>query len=161
MRRRCPLPCLLLAVVAGCGGTDDRSRIGTDALRGTVAVVIDYEGRAEDASFEVPIVEGQTVYEAMSAARDEGKIDFETTDHAGAPFVTEIGGVSGEGDGDEGRNWMYWVNGEPAAVGIGSLKMHDGDELTWRFTTFDEAGNWEAESSPRDTDEAPERGPNP
>lgn len=49
-----------------------------------------------------------------------------------AVYVTAINGVD---DGEGGRFWQYWVNGEYAAVGADWYVLEDGDAVVWHHTS--------------------------
>ena len=50
-------------------------------------------------------------------------------------FIEEINGTR---NGEDGRYWQYYVNGEYADVGCSSYILHDYDTVEWRF----ELSNW-------------------
>ncbi|MBU7043414.1 MAG: DUF4430 domain-containing protein [Theionarchaea archaeon] len=77
-------------------------------------------------TYEATLPAGSTVVDFMEACgvsfTDEGR------------FFTSIQGISQ----DEATQtyWMYYVNGEMAAVGARDYILQDGDEVTWNLESF-------------------------
>lgn len=71
-----------------------------------------------------------SVYDFMTQLQNEGKITFKDKEYAGlGKFITEINGVVGNGS----KNWIYYVNGEKAELGISSYKIKNGDVIFWHY----------------------------
>ena len=74
--------------------------------------------------------EKTTAFYATDAACDIDGYGF--PDNA---YIEEIDGVQ-EDDANSGKKnyyWIYYVNGEKAAVGCSSYNLVDGDEITWNY----------------------------
>ena len=66
----------------------------------------------------------------MSQLRNEGKINFTEKNYAGmGKFIETINGVKGNG----GQNWIYYVNGKEAQVGVSNYKINPGDVVSWKY----------------------------
>ncbi|MBU7032061.1 MAG: DUF4430 domain-containing protein [Theionarchaea archaeon] len=89
----------------------------------TARLIIENE---EICDYEATIPAGSTVVDLMKACG----VSF--IDEGG--FITTIQGVSQ----DEGTQtyWIYYVNGEMAAVGARDYIIQDGDEVTWRLESY-------------------------
>jgi len=89
----------------------------------TARLTIENDGIHE---YEATVPAGSTVVYLMRACG----VSF--IDEGG--FITSIEGVSQ----DEGTQtyWIYYVNGEMAAVGARDYGVQDGDEVTWRLESF-------------------------
>ena len=71
-----------------------------------------------------------TVYDFMKQLRDEGKINFTEKNYTGmGKFIVSINGVKGDGE----RNWIYYVNGKEAQVGVSNYKIKSGDIVSWKY----------------------------
>lgn len=70
---------------------------------------------------EVPVEEGEILYDVM-----EENFDIEATEEG---FITSIEGISQ--NEEEGKYWMYYVNGEMAEVGAQDYELEPGDEVTF------------------------------
>lgn len=89
----------------------------------TARLIIENE---EIYDYEATIPAGSTAVDLMKACG----VSF--IDEGG--FITTIQGVSQ----DEGTQtyWIYYVNGEMAAVGARDYMIQDGDEITWRLESY-------------------------
>jgi hypothetical protein len=77
---------------------------------------------------------GTTVLDGLkSASQKPHGIRFRATGDGRSTFVTEIDGQAN----DTSANWMYWVNGELAAVGCGEYVLKAGDIVRWEFEPLD------------------------
>jgi len=75
--------------------------------------------------------EGQiSVYDFMNKLRDEGKIEFTEKNYTGmGKFIISINGTKGNGE----QNWIYYVNGIEAQVGVSNYKIKAGDIVSWKY----------------------------
>lgn len=79
--------------------------------------------------YETQIVEGESVFDFMKKLKAEGKITFESKKYPGmGEFIESINGIkNGE------QNWIYYVNGEKANIGISNYKLKSGDTIKWEY----------------------------
>lgn len=71
-----------------------------------------------------------TVYDFMDKLRTEGKINFTEKNYAGmGKFIDSINGVKNNGS----QNWIYYVNGIEAQVGVSNYKINKGDVVSWKY----------------------------
>jgi hypothetical protein len=83
----------------------------------------------------VPVSPGQTLLEAMTAARAGPRgLQFTTTGSKELTLVTSIAGLANEGSGAGRRNWLVSINGKPADAGVGSITLKPGDRVDWQYT---------------------------
>jgi Domain of unknown function (DUF4430) len=52
-------------------------------------------------------------------------------------FVT---GINGSVNGEGGRFWQYWVNGQYANLAADHMPLHDRDVVQWKFSGSQEGG---------------------
>lgn len=78
-----------------------------------------------------------SVYDLMSALKEQKKIDFKGKDYANLGFfIEEINGVRNNSAGlpaQAGKNWLYYVNGQPAQVGVSYYKLNNNDTIEWKY----------------------------
>ena len=90
-------------------------------------MAIDYQGFAPNEEYNLSLSpEKQTMYDAMVLAG----LDMETTGSGVFRFVEAINGIRNNQDGNN-RWWQFWVNGELAPVGVGSYRVHEGENIEW------------------------------
>lgn len=71
-----------------------------------------------------------SVYDFMSKLRSERKINFTEKNYIGmGKFIVSINGIKGNGD----ENWIYYVNGIEAQVGVSNYKIKSGDIVSWKY----------------------------
>ncbi len=84
----------------------------------------------EGVIYKTQIPETTAVYEFMDTLRKEGKINFKEKNYIGlGKLIEEINGIRSNGD----RNWIYYVNGKKAAIGVSNYKIHPGDVVSWKY----------------------------
>jgi hypothetical protein len=82
-----------------------------------------------DKKYESKISDSTNIYDFMNQLKNEGKIDFKEKTYSGmGKFIDEINGLkNGE------KNWIYYVNGQKANIGISNYKLNKGDIVSWRY----------------------------
>lgn len=81
-------------------------------------------------SLSFTATENSTVYEFMNKLKNEGKINFTEKNYTGmGKFISEINGIKGNGV----KNWIYYVNGVEAEVGVSNYKINKGDIISWKY----------------------------
>ncbi|MFA5932274.1 MAG: DUF4430 domain-containing protein [Candidatus Paceibacterota bacterium] len=84
----------------------------------------------DNISFKNDILGEISVYDFMSELRKEGKINFVEKNYIGmGKLITEINGVRSDGE----KNWIYYVNGVEAQVGVSNYKIKKGDIVSWKY----------------------------
>ncbi len=72
--------------------------------------------------------------EAMQAMQKHPhKISYKTRGTGALTFIYEIDNVENQGSG---KNWMYYVNGKRANVGVGAYQLKASDKIVWKYETF-------------------------
>ncbi|MEI8270551.1 MAG: DUF4430 domain-containing protein [bacterium] len=79
--------------------------------------------------YQSEIVEETTVADFMEKLKSEGKIDFQEKNYIGmGKFIESINGIkNGE------KNWIYYVNGKKANIGISNYKINQRDIVSWKY----------------------------
>lgn len=83
-----------------------------------------------DTAYKSEIKDKTTIYDFMSKLRDEGKIDFTEKNYVGiGKFIETINGTTGNTQ----KNWIYYVNGKKAEMGVSDYKINNGDIISWKY----------------------------
>jgi hypothetical protein len=81
-------------------------------------------------SFPDTIPGSISVYDFMSKLQGEGKINFTEKNYPGmGKLITAINGIKNNGE----QNWIYYVNGVEANVGVSNYKINLGDVISWKY----------------------------
>ncbi|MDP2709018.1 MAG: DUF4430 domain-containing protein [bacterium] len=81
--------------------------------------------------FAAEIKTGATAHDLMNELKAENKINFSGKNYPGLGFfVEEINGLK---NNSSGKNWVYYVNGRPAPVGVSNYILKDGDIIEWKY----------------------------
>lgn len=81
-------------------------------------------------SYKVSIKEGGTIYDAMNDIKNipENNFSFVAKEYSTlGVFVEEINGIKGE----NGKYWIYSVNGEEGNVSVSKYFIKNGDNILW------------------------------
>ncbi len=71
-----------------------------------------------------------SVYDFMQKLQSEGKITFTEKNYIGmGEFINSINGIKNNGS----QNWIYYVNGKEAQVGVSNYKIKSGDVISWKY----------------------------
>lgn len=82
---------------------------------------------------EMPIYEDYTVYDVLIDVTKANIIQVESDKSYGTEYISGINYIYEKDFGDL-SGWMYFVNGEKAAVGCSEYKLKDGDIVEWKYT---------------------------
>lgn len=78
--------------------------------------------------------EKTNVYDFMSQLRRNGKINFKEKNYIGmGKFISTINGIRGNGE----KNWIYYVNGKEAKIGVSNYKVNAGDIVSWKYEKYE------------------------
>ncbi len=81
--------------------------------------------------YEAQVSPDSTVYDLMRLLKEQNKIDFKSRDYSRLGFfIEEINGVKND---PAGKNWLYYVNGQPAQVGVSYYKLKNNDVIEWKY----------------------------
>ena len=83
------------------------------------------------AEYQITVKSDSSVYDLMSQLKKQNKIDFKGSDYSGMGFfIEEINGVK---NNPAGENWIYYINGRPAPIGISYYKLKNNDTIEWKY----------------------------
>lgn len=84
--------------------------------------------------YEAEVAGKTNVYDFMAKLRNEGKIDFTEKNYTGiGKFINTIDGIKGGGE----KNWIYYVNGIKAQVGVSNYEIKPGDIVSWKYEKYE------------------------
>lgn len=79
----------------------------------------------------VSLPESSNVFDAMTALKKEGKIDFDATYHSALGyFIERIAGKKNAG----GYYWTLYINDGYSNSGASQTILRDGDRIEWKYT---------------------------
>lgn len=126
----------LTLVGAGCfnsqqatnnNGQVKGAQVAQNVAQVKVTLVVNTGEKKE--SYDMTSLPDAKVVDVLKAASAQYNFALEIKDSAYGPFVQSIAGKAGE----NGKFWMYYVNGSQAMVGVGEQKITEGDIIEFRF----------------------------
>ncbi|PIP69186.1 hypothetical protein CO033_02565 [Candidatus Nomurabacteria bacterium CG_4_9_14_0_2_um_filter_32_10] len=79
---------------------------------------------------ETGIEEKESVYDFMVKLKEEEKINFKDKTYTGmGKLIEEINGIKNSNE----KNWIYYINGGKAQIGISNYKIQPGDVVSWKY----------------------------
>ena len=103
----------------------------------TVILQFDYGNGFSKQYKTISLSRGDTVLDAMkSMQKHPQKIPFKTRGSGELTFIFEIDMIRNEGNG---KNWMFYVNGQRANVGVGAYKLQANDLIAWKYEVFQQS----------------------
>ena len=94
----------------------------------TLLIIDDSESAPE--IFEVEFQEGTTPFDLLRNKTEELNMILKTKNHDFGIFIEAIGGKE---NGEDGKNWMYYVNGELPMVAADKKQIKPGDRIEIKF----------------------------
>ncbi|MFA5937093.1 MAG: DUF4430 domain-containing protein [Candidatus Paceibacterota bacterium] len=83
----------------------------------------------DEKKLETLITKEENIYDFMVKLKKERKIDFKEKNYYGmGMLIEEINGVK---NGD--KNWIYYVNGKKATIGVSNYQIKPGDVVSWKY----------------------------
>jgi Domain of unknown function (DUF4430) len=135
----------LVAAAALCAApvwsAEPANPAGSAAMHDTVALVVDFGDGSQKAYPAIPWHAGMTVWDLLVAAEHlphpiaVRKTGLTRRDY----FVTRIDDATNEGGGSGKRNWLYWLDGAMAQMGVGTQQVNAGQTVLFKFALPDQA----------------------
>lgn len=92
-------------------------------------LVID-DGTENPQSFEFEVEEGTTVFDLLKEACEKANLKLDYSEFDFGVMVNTIGEKTG---GEEGKYWLYYVNGEMAPVAVDKQEVKANDKVEFKF----------------------------
>ncbi|MDP3964529.1 MAG: DUF4430 domain-containing protein [bacterium] len=117
--------------IASLQNRTQSSVAGAVTLRDTVSVRVT---GGEELSYTFRPEESLTALDALRLAATDSGVVLETKEYDFGVLVEKIGSLAnGTADG----YWIFYVNGEQAAVGVGQYTVRSGDRIEFVFEKLD------------------------
>jgi len=136
---KCLLLCILAIGAAGCTINDSSSQ-STPASRnnepgqGQAEVIagsmLINSGQASS-TYVFSVESGATVFDVMKKLTELDRITMQHEESSAGVFLKSLNGT--ENNSEEGRYWMFYVNGEMSNVGADKYSVEEGDLVEWKF----------------------------
>lgn len=97
----------------------------------TVALEVDFQGRAENVSLDLQAPPATTVFELLELAKSQNKLEFESSGSGEFAFINSINGIQNERS--DGSNWVFFVNDTMSKQGSGVFAVQESDKVLWKF----------------------------
>jgi len=102
--------------------------IKTQEIKNSLNITIEIPNQ----QFLLQLPEKTTVYDAIQKLITDKKINVSMKEFKGMGyFVEEINGL--KNDKQTGEYWFYYINGQPAKIGISGYTLKNNDLITWKF----------------------------
>ncbi len=95
------------------------------------SIVVDRPG-GNTLSYTFDLREGMTVLDALKEFAVAYGIELQTKQF---DFGVLIEAIDGMGNGQDGKYWIYYLNGEQALVAVDTQSLNAGDSIAFRFET--------------------------
>ena len=82
-------------------------------------------------NYEAAVKPGSSIYDLMNLLKNQNKIDFSGENYSGLGFFVEA--INGLKNNPAGKNWLYYLNGRPAPVGISNYLIKANDIIEWKY----------------------------
>lgn len=92
-----------------------------------VILIIDY-GDGNSDNFDIEFVQGMTAFDLLN--NRAGELNLETKTYDIGIFIEVIGDKK---NGQDGKYWMYYVNGEMPMVSADNMELNPGDSVEFKF----------------------------
>ncbi len=104
-------------------------KILPENIKQEVVLVID-DGEESPKTFEVKVEEEMTTFDLLKSKTEELNIVLETKTYDFGVLIEAIGDKK---NGEDGKYWMYYVNGEMPVVAADKKEIRLGDKVEFKF----------------------------
>jgi len=105
--------------------------ISPENIKQEVFLVID-NGKESPLTFEAEFKEGMTAFDLLKEKTEESNIVLKTKSY---DIGLMIEAISDKENGDSGKYWLYYVNGEMPQVAADKKELKIGDNVEFKFET--------------------------
>lgn len=103
---------------------------GKSYLKEDMAVLVIDNGEGEPESFELEIRPGMTVFDLLKEKAEESGLRLQTKSFDIGVMIEAIGSKE---NGQDGKYWLYYLNGEMPMISVDKQMIVSGDILEFRF----------------------------
>ncbi|WP_152654648.1 DUF4430 domain-containing protein [Oceanobacillus sp. CFH 90083] len=131
---------LSFVFMAACGNNEEENENSNTTVSTNESSGNDQELAEDEVRLTITIDEGSQYVSEQVVQVEEGDILLDVLKDAfyveeDSGFITSIERVSD--DANEGKYWMYSVNGEAAQVGAGEYELNGGEEIIFDLQTME------------------------
>ena len=94
------------------------------------AVLVIDDGQGNPKTFNVEFNQGNTVFALLRAEAEKSGLDLKIKIYDIGVLVEGIGGVE---NGENGKYWLYYVNGEMPMVSADKNQVKPGDKIEFKY----------------------------
>lgn len=99
-----------------------------------IDLVIQFDNDFEKHYSKIRYTQEMTVLNAMQQMQKHPRATpFKVRGKGTSTFLFEIDSIANQGNG---KNWIYYVNGKRATVGIGAKKLNPRDHILWKYEPY-------------------------
>jgi len=110
-------------------GVKEENNITAEPAKKDVIITIDNgEGSPAVASFEFK--DGMTAFDLLKTGAEKLVLQLKTKNYDMGVFIEAIGNKQ---NGQDGKYWLYYVNGEMPQVSADKQKLNSGDKVEFKF----------------------------
>jgi len=102
----------------------------SEKVNDKVTLIIDYGEGIPKTIIESEFQEGMTALDLLKSATERSNIILEAKTYDIGAFVEAIGNKK---NGDEGKYWLYYVNGQMPQISADKEELRTGDEVEFKF----------------------------
>ena len=104
-------------------------KIAKEEVEKKLVLFIDY-GEGDIKSFQSEFKEEMTVFDLLKSKTDELNIILKTKTYSSGLLIEAIGDKE---NGEGGKYWLYYVNGEMPMVAADRQQINPGDKIEFKF----------------------------
>lgn len=107
----------------------EENNIVQETIKKEAVLTIDDGGGGKN-SFNVEFEEGMTAFDLLKNKTEESNITLETKSYDIGIMIEKIGDKK---NGQDGKYWLYYVNGEAPMVAADKMEIKAGDIVEFKF----------------------------
>jgi len=97
------------------------------------AVLAVDDGKGSPKTFDVEFTQGDSAFNVLEDAFKKLNIALETKNYDIGVLIESIGGTK---NGENGKYWMYYINGKLADIAADKYKINSGDKIEFKFEKY-------------------------
>lgn len=109
--------------------TDNVGLLNNSLEKQQAVLNIDY-GNADVKTFYLEFRQGDTIFDLLQKTANESNIELETKNYDAGVFIESI---SGKKNGENGKYWLYYVNGQMPMLSADKNEVRPGDKVEFKF----------------------------
>jgi len=94
-----------------------------------ISLVVDC-GEGNISSFQGNFKEGMTAFDLLKEKTEEANLILETEIYTTGMLIKTIGDKE---NGQDGKYWLYYINGKMPIVSVDNQKLEPGDKIEFKF----------------------------